>query len=178
MAGGILVLMIVKILGSMFVIIGCGCFGFKIAAARRKEEKMLRNLISALDFMECELQYRMSALPDLCRSTAAGCSGQLQTLFRSFSMELEDQISPDVSSCMRAVLVKHTNLPRSTYEAFCMLGESLGRFDMIGQLKGLEAVRAECRRKLNTLSTGSDVAVRSYQTLGLCAGAAVVILLI
>ena len=178
MAGGIFVLMIVKILGSALVVAGCGGFGFKIAASRRKEEKMLRNLISALDFMECELQYRMSALPDLCRSTAAECSGQLQVVFRNFSTELEDQISPDVSSCMRAVLAKHAHLPSCTYEALCMLGESLGRFDMIGQLKGLEAVRAECRRKLNILSTGSDVVVRSYQTLGLCAGAAVVILLI
>lgn len=177
MAGGIIVPMIIKIFGSILVIAGCGGFGFKIAAARRKEEKTLRNLISALDFMECELQYRMSALPDLCRSTAAECSGLLQTVFSQFSVELEDQISPDVSSCMRAVLAKQAHLPKCTYEALLMLGESLGRFDMIGQLKGLEAVRAECRRKLNILSTGSDVAVRSYQTLGLCAGAAVVILL-
>lgn len=60
MAGGIIVPMIIKIFGSILVIAGCGGFGFKIAAARRKEEKTLRNLISALDFMECELQYRMS----------------------------------------------------------------------------------------------------------------------
>lgn len=170
--------MTLKIIGSVMVILGCGGFGFKIASARRKEERMLRTLLSALDYMECELQYKMSALPDLCRATAAECCGVLKTIFQSFSVELENQISPDVSSCMRAVLVKNAHLPKNTYETLRMLGDCLGRFDMIGQLKGLESVRAECRRRLNALTASSDVAVRSYQTLGLCAGAAVVILLI
>lgn len=167
-----------KVLGSILIVLGCGGVGFKIASGRRREEQVLRNLIAALDFMECELQYKLCALPELCRTTAAECHGALQTAFLSFSMELEDQISPDVDSCMRSVLARNPQLPKNACEVLQMLGDSLGRFDLIGQLKGLEAVRAECRRRLNALSLNSDVAVRSYKTLGLCAGAAIVILLI
>ena len=59
-----------------------------------------------------------------------------------------------------------------------LLGKSIGRFDMDGQIKGLEAVRQDCRRRLDELSKDRDTRLRSYQTLGLCAGAALAILFI
>jgi len=49
---------------------------------------------------------------------------------------------------------------------------------MEGQLKGLESVRQECRRQVETLSYNRDARLRSYQTLGLCAGAALAILFV
>ena len=58
------------------------------------------------------------------------------------------------------------------------LGESLGRFDLPGQLKGLEAVRRKCLMELEALGRNRTERLRCYQTLGLCAGAALVILFI
>jgi hypothetical protein len=54
----------------------------------------------------------------------------------------------------------------------------MGRFDLEGQLNGLEAVRTRCRDWLDELISGREVRLRNYQTLGLCAGAALVILFI
>ena len=78
---------------------------------------------------------------------------------------------------MKAVLAKSKDIPRHTLESLQNLGNSLGRFDLSGQLKGLEGVRQECRGKLTRLMGNQEVRLRSYQTLGLCAGAALVILL-
>ena len=58
------------------------------------------------------------------------------------------------------------------------MGSSLGRFDLEGQLQGLESVRIYCREQLDELSKDRDVRLRSYQTLGLCAGAALAILFV
>lgn len=169
--------MMLRWIGACLVILGCGGFGVMIAASFRKELTSLKKLIAALDFMECELQYRMSALPDLCRQTAANCDGVLRQIFSSLAAELEDQISPNVQQCMKSVLSKTKDVPTQTAEALLQLGNSLGRFDLQGQLKELESARQECRVKLNKLSGNADVRIRSYQTLGICAGAALAILL-
>lgn len=169
--------MIYKWIGAVLIVMGCGGFGFAVAASHRREFATLKKLISALDYMECELQYRMSALPDLCRQTAAECDGVLRQIFSMLATELEDQISPDAQQCMKTVLSKTKKVPLQTAQCLQQLGSSLGRFDLKGQLKGLEAARQDCRTRLSKLSENADVRLRSYQTLGLCAGAALVILL-
>ena len=59
-----------------------------------------------------------------------------------------------------------------------LLGHSLGRFDLSGQLKGLASVRERCGQELQALRSDRDSRLRSFRVLGLCAGAALVILLI
>lgn len=168
----------IKWIGAVLVIVACGGLGFRLAAQHIRQEKTLRTLIGLLDYMECELQYRMTPLPELCKQTAAQGRGVLSKAFLFLSQELEDQISPDVERCMEAALFKAGEIPSHSMDALRLLGQSLGRFDLEGQLKGLEAVRQECRRNLEALTRNKEVRLRSYQTLGLCAGAAVAILLI
>lgn len=168
----------IRIAGAILVILGCGSVGFMIAASYRTEEKVLRQLLGALDFMQCELQYRLTPLPDLCRNVGGASAGHIRTVFISLAAELEDQISPDVERCMDHVLSVYKELPRLSRQALELLGRSLGRFDLEGQLKGLEAARQECRRCIEELTKNKTVRLRSYQTLGLCAGAAMAILFI
>lgn len=167
-----------KGIGALLVILGCTAVGFGMAASHRAEEHALRQLIGALDYMACELQYRLTPLPDLCRQAGKEAKGEIGTVLSKLSCELENQISPDVESCMNAALYGCEEIHAQIRVAFILLGKSLGRFDMEGQLKGLEAVRSHCRRKLEELNTNRDSRLRSYQTLGICAGAALAILLV
>lgn len=170
--------MVLKLFGGIFVICGCGAFGFLMASAHKREAKCLQQLICALDFMACELQYRLTPLPSLCRQAASESTGVIRQVLTAFTQELEDQISPDVSKCMQSSLAKSKDLPPITRECFLTLGQTLGRFDLEGQLRGLESVRQMSRSKLEGLESNKEVRLRSYQTLGLCAGAALAILLI
>lgn len=167
-----------KVLGALLVIAGCGGFGFALAAGHRREERTLRQLVNVLDYMECELQYHLTPLPELCRQAGRESGGVIRSLMLSLARELEDQISPDVASCMLAALSRTKDIPKLTYRCLKALGRTLGRFDLTGQLRGLDAVRAACRKELEDLSRNRDVRLRSYQTLGLCAGAALAILFI
>lgn len=169
--------MSIKIIGAVLVVGGCGGLGFKLAANHMREEKMLRNLLSILGYIECELEYRLTPLPILCRQCEErGISG-ISQVFHSLATELEAQLSPDVEHCMESVLLKHRDLPKLTRESFVLLGRSLGKFDIEGQLKELEAVQQECRRNIEALSQNRDERLRTYRTLGLCVGAAIAILL-
>lgn len=167
-----------KWIGAVLIICGCTLAGFMISAAYRREERELHQLIGALDYMSCELQYRRSPLPDLCRLAGTERSGYVGKLFLNLAKELESQISPDVQSCLAIAAATAGQLPKRLQEAVCILGASLGRFDLEGQLLGLDSVRAYCREQLEEMSEGRDTRLRSYQTLGLCAGAALAILFV
>ena len=170
--------MILKVIGAVFVIAACGGIGFRIAANHRREETDLRRLIGILDYLECELQYRLTPLPDLCRQASKELSGLLSGVFSQLCTEMEEQVLPDISACMAAVVAKTERLTPLVKEELLLLGKSVGRFDLDGQLKGLEAVRVDCRRQLDSLCYNRDSRLRSYQTLGLCAGAAIAILFV
>ncbi len=167
-----------KILGAILIVSGCGAVGMMIASSHARQERLLRQLISVYDYMECELQYRLTPLPELCRNAAQQACGALQHFFLLLSTELEDQISPDVERCVTAAVTKSSDLPKLISDSLLLLGTTLGRFDLDGQVRGLEAVRQECRQTLSGLSLNRTIRLRSYQTLGLCAGAALVILFI
>lgn len=167
-----------KVFGAFFIVIGCGGWGFLMAGQYLSKIKSLRQIVSALEYMTCELQYRATPLPQLCMQTAENCNGKIRYVFCELSKELDAQISPNVSCCMDAVLAKPNDLMPTMENIFRQLGTVLGKYDIQGQLTELDGIRQECRQMLNTLQCNRDANMRSYQTLGLCAGAAIAIIFI
>lgn len=165
-------------IGAGLVFLTCGSLGFSIAAEYRKEIQTLRSLITLLDMMECELSYRLTPLPELCRKSAAGLSGGVRRVMLAFARELEQQICPDAGACMGYVLNSTKGLTPSGQKYLKKLGISLGRFDLAGQLTAINALREECALALGDMNRDRQQRLRGYQTLGLCAGAALVILLV
>lgn len=170
--------MLVKIIGVLFVIGSCGGVGFKLASDHREEEKTLRELLRILDYMECELQYRITPFPQLCRQIESTFSMKIGNAFGLFALELDSMISPSVDLCMTNALAKCGNLSPYVHKNLVLLGKNVCHFDLDGQIKGIDAVRQECKKDLEALEQNRDSRLRSYQTLGLCAGAALAILLV
>lgn len=171
--------MIYKWIGAVFVVIACGGFGFSLAASHRREIQLLRQIRICLQFMECELKYHLTPLPDLCRQTAKETGGIIRTMLLSLAQELDQQTAPDVFFCMSETVRKYRDqLPGNVRKIFLRMGKSLGRFDLAGQLKGLESVCNICEEELALLNQNRDIRFRNYQTLGLCAGLALVILFV
>ena len=164
--------------GAIAVFLCCGYLGFLKAANHKREERTLRQILLAIDYMECEIQYQLTPLPKLLGQAAKEIGGVAGNVFSVLANELENQISPEVTCCMETVLRRQKNIQEHTSEVLSMLGRCLGRFDLQGQLKELESVRCLCARYLTTLETDRNARLRAYQTLGLCAGAALAILLL
>lgn len=168
----------IRWIGAALVIITCGGIGFYIANEQLRTEKMLRELIAIYDYMECELQYRLSPLPQLCRQAAGSGRSVIQKVFMLIAEELEGQISPNAERCVQAAVCRVAKIPESVAMILHRMGSTFGAFSLDGQLKALEAVHSECRKVLDNLLANKENRLRSYQTLGLCAGAAIVILFI
>ena len=169
--------MIIKWIGAGFILAGCGGFGFSLAACYRREESMLYQMQNALHYMENELRFRLTPLPELCRMTSKSVQGRIRQVFAGIAEELESQLHPDAVICMQVVLARNSDLPRSIRRLLKQMGRSLGCFDLMGQLQGLEASEKMCTEEIKKMKDNRQERVRGYRTLGLCAGAALAILL-
>ncbi len=165
-------------IGALFIIAGCGGFGFSMALHYKRQEQCLRQLIKGLDIFSSDLAYRLTPLPEVCRSVAKSVGGSVGKAFSYLAMELDSQVCPDAACCMEAALNSACDLPKSCRTYLLQLGQTLGRFDMAGQLSEIAATKADCLEKLDAIRADRDVRIRNYQTLGLCAGVALAILLI
>lgn len=170
--------MIIKWIGVMLIISGSGAIGLFMASKHQKEINNMRLMIRSLNHMSCELQYRLTPLPDLCRSAANEITGPIKSVLLDLATELDHQIFPDVSACMESVLYDKSYLPELTLQCLRQLGASLGKFDLEGQLLGIDAVRTVCKGHMDMLEKNKEIRIRNYQTLSLCAGAALAIILV
>lgn len=167
-----------KWVGAVLVIAGCGSFGFGMASGQRREEQNLRQLRRIIEFMECQLQFSLTPLPELCRMAGKAGNGSLNKVFVDLVREFEEQRFPDVNSCMNAAIRKNQNLPESVRKILKQIGHTLGGFDLPGQLNAFASAKMECDRMLKLLESNKATRLRSYQTLGLCAGAALAIIML
>lgn len=165
----------IRVIGACCIFAGCSGFGFSMAAAHRREEAELRQFLSALEFMSCELAYRMTPLSTLCRAASEGSSGMVRTFFTELARALDTQTAQDVQVCVQDVLSK-LQPSKLLHRQMQELGTTLGRFDLPGQLRGLEGAIRSTEEALRAVRDGAADRRRSYQTLGLCAGAAMAIL--
>ena len=167
-----------KWIGAILIMASCSGCGFAIAAGKRREEQLLYQLIGILQFLETDLQYRLTPLPELCRLAAGETRGILRTVFLNLYRELKWQKLPDAGSCMYAAIQRSGEIPPKVRRLLVQLGHTLGRFDLLGQLQGIQSVRKRSEETLDTIRKNRDERLRSYQTLGICAGAALAIILI
>lgn len=168
----------IKIIGAAMIVLGCGAFGFKLASDYVKRINSLKQLIWVLDFFTNELQYRLTSLPELCRQASRNSKGAISDFFASLEHELDSQVSPDVERCVSAALYKHKEIPADSVKLLELLGHSLGRFDLAGQLNCLESVKKDAQSLMEKLDSEKELRVRNYKTLAICAGVALAILFV
>lgn len=167
-----------RLIGAVMILAACTGCGFSAAAGKRREEKLLYQLLHILQFMESELRYRMTPLPELCRMAAGEVPGTLRTVFLNLYRELSWQKLPDAASCMAAAIQRTGEMPGRIRRLLAQFGQTLGRFDLEGQLQGIRALQRRCEDALESIRQNRDERLRSYRTLGVCCGAALAILLL
>lgn len=170
--------MIVKWIGSICIIISCSGMGASMAYKQLREIKLLEQWIRILLRMENEIHFRLKSIPELFWMISYEENGCFKTLFQKIAEELDNQIQPDVERCVHMALRTMSQLPASILEAVKCLSKDLGRYDVKEQLHGIERIRMASEERCRELRKDKSRRIRGYQTLGLCAGAALVILFI
>lgn len=167
-----------KWIGAMFIVVGCGGVGLAMCQNHRRLENAMQSMIASLEWMVRELHYRMPPLSALCRGAGEVGDGAVGDVFTRLAAELERQILPDAAACTHAALAAVPQISPLAEKHFRTLAMSLGKFDLQGQIGVLETEIASCRRDLEELTRNRGLRLRNYRSLALCAGIALAILLL
>lgn len=165
-------------LGALLVFISCGSIGVIMASAYRREAKYLSDFVKVLDYMLCELEYRLTPLPRIFKDASSITFGTLQKVLMQMAYELESQISPNACCCMRASLQTVPDIPVKLKKTLLDFAQTLGCFELDGQLLQLRSIREITAAQLKYMQVEEQERTRRYQTLGFCAGAGLAILLL
>lgn len=170
----------IRLIGMVLVFGGASAFGFNAALHVRQTTTQLRQLLSALEMMRCELNYTMTPLPRLCRMVAGTAKGAISTLFENLSSALSQDGGIDPAQAMRSAIgrTKRLLLPDEILFSLLELGETLGKFDIDGQNSMLQITQQRLRACLEVYEKERSQRCRSYEALGICTGAALIILMI
>lgn len=166
-----------KWIGAVLIVGSCTGFGFSLAMNRLREIRLMNALCCILDDMVNELSYHLTPLPELVQKSVNKSPKLLSGVFTLFCSHLKRQILPDAACCMEAALAESQFDYQHTNRVLLALGNSLGRFDLSGQLRSLRSVQELCREELNQLRDDGASQLRSYRVLGMCAGVALAIFL-
>lgn len=170
----------IRILGIILVVCGASGFGFGAAIHLKRTLRQLAALDSAMQLMECELRFTHPVMPKLCRTVAESADGAVAELFRTLSVELSDSRTQSTEAAMQKAIekTKRLCLPSRAVFSLLELGETLGKYDLTGQLSVLASIRKRLAIELSALEREQVQRTKTYATLGICAGIAVVILIL
>ena len=170
--------MTIRIMGSILIILGFGSIGFLASTNHKKEISTIKCFLESLNRMESELRYRKTPLPYLCHYLGTNANGVIKEFYINLSNQLQGLDHADAAACVAVSIERLGHLPDNVRKLLLMLGQSLGQFDLEGQICSIQGVKEECYSLIGKLSENQEQKRKSYRALGLCAGAAVAILFI
>ena len=68
-------------IGAICVVGACGACGFSMAASYTGLQRCLQQLQNGLELMQCQMEYQMTELPELCAILASACTGPVGKFF-------------------------------------------------------------------------------------------------
>ena len=169
-----------KLLGSLLIVAASASAGFGYSCAVRRQLRQLVALLAALDYMKSEMEYRLTPLAELFTLLGTEGDAAICALFRQTAANMRENCAlPPQTALARAVeQTKALTLSARARQTLCTLAFSLGKFDVGGQLRAITLAQAHLRAELDELQSGSRARCRSYETIGVCAGLALAVLLV
>ena len=135
----------IRIIGAALLVIGFSLIGY--VRSKKKKTSLLDvvELIRAMDLMICELEYRKTSLPELCTFVANNTTGCISKFFREFGDVLSKNVALSVRDAGAIALESIEDITMHAKEYVITLVDSLGAFDVSGQIAEINAVKEESK---------------------------------
>lgn len=172
--------MIIKLLGSIIVLLSSGFLGYILSTDCKRRPQQLRELQSLLQMFENRISYLSEIVTEAFERINKSSKSEVGIFFASASEKLKSDRCMDACSAWEAAVrenIKKTALNKEDEEILISFGKILGSSDLDGQIKNI-------RLSVNQLNLQEDKAEQSrnknegmYRSLGILGGLAVVIVL-
>lgn len=166
-----------KLIGVLFVVVGSTGTGVTMAWGVRRTLETARHLRTALERMKNEISCRRTALPELMELLSHE-PGPLSALFRDMAEQLRLRQEASVYAIVRKCLTAAPPLPGEISRILLDLAPGLGQYDVQCQLYSLDLAAGQVQAMIERCQSEQKGRVKSYCTLGVCAGLALAIMLL
>ena len=169
----------IRLIGAVLLAGGSSALGF--GAVRHLEGRVrdLRELVAGLEVMERELGWRMASLPELLERAALGC-GERAARFFHLCAQGASHLNGRTLRQVWLQAEEASGLVLEPVDRLLLeqLGAVLGRYDAVSQRQALTAAVGRLEEQRLQAQRERQRLGRVYGTLGVAAGALLVILLI
>ena len=165
-----------RLLGAALILAASGWTGFWAALLLKRTERQMDELICALEQMACEIGCRRTAFAELCQTLAQGGTGETAAFFRCAGSLCAAHEQPACGIAAEACRSAGLRLPDDARRTLSRLIDGFGAYDAEAQLRQIAAAETELRRCRARLREQNENRCRSCRVTGLCAGAALAIL--
>ena len=167
-----------KLAGAGLILAASLWAGFHAALRLRRTHETLRDLATSLELMSGEIAFAATPFVPLCRRAGEGKCETVRRFFNFLAGEAEKTDFVCEGLTRRGCRASGMVLPEPALSALERLFDGFGRFDRDGQLRQLRMVTGELAALSGELYEQMDGRCRTYEVLGLTAGAAVVVLVL
>lgn len=168
----------IRAIGAFLILGASGGFGLAKSLSFRRQSRQLRQLVTLLELLRCELNYTLLPLPRLCVLTAQRCTGPTAACLAEYGRLLEECGSRCKAAEQALTQTRGLCLPEEAARVLCELLETLGRYELEGENRLLQMTGQRLCQIEQRLDTEKRPLARGYTALGFSTGLALVILLL
>lgn len=166
----------IKVIGGILIVLGAGYLGLSGTIRFYSQLRTVREFSAALEILRCEMNYTLAPLGKLCKTVSGRTRGACAGFFTSYSGLLEEGIPRSIAVRRLLSDEKSYHLPKDAQIALLELFESLGAYELEGENQLLQLTAHRLKTASERLEREKKPLAKSYVTLGLCTGLALVIL--
>lgn len=167
-----------RLAGAGMVLVSSGWMGLHAAVRLRRVHDRLRDLSAALGRMAGEVGYGGTPFRPLCQRAAEGCGGPTAAFFRQLAHGAAGTLPVGPGMTRAAARGAGLELPEAGLRTLERLFDRFGLGDRETQLDQFRLAREELDRQAEAMERKLGQQCRSDVLLGLCAGAAVLVLVL
>lgn len=154
--------------------------GLGLARTVRRQQAQTLAFIDAVLRIRHELQYRLTPLPDVFLALQESREAAVAAFFSGLAGSLSVADTCTVGYACRQALRRTEGLciPAGVRTALMSLFDTLGKYDLDGNLQALDLALGRLREEARQLQGSATARCKTYVTLGVCTGLAVAVILI
>lgn len=170
--------MTIRMLGAIVLCLGASGIGFSASRTVRRTVKTMQQLKLALEMMRCEISYTLTPIARICRIAASGSEGEVHILFERLAAVFSGTYPEQDGWAKELIAATLHSVPPEVAETMAELIASFGRFGVSEQLRLIDLTLEKVQAALAQLDTDKKQRCRCYETLGICAGLAIAVLVL
>lgn len=169
-----------KLMGALLVFLTSSWIGWQLASQYRRRPQEIRQVHTALSLLEMEMVYGNRPLEEICRLIGEREKGVIGEIFRRSAHQLAHDDADDTYRCFQNAIQQvweQGAMQESERKVLLDLSAVLGRSHRENQIQQIQAAREQMKLEEKKARQEQEQYEKMFRTLGMLAGAMIVILL-